>query len=85
MGRGHYPKAYSCLLAGAGVRGGQLYGEMSADGKEILRNPVSVPDFNATIAHSVGLDVRKQIKSPSGRPFRVADKGQPLFKLIPRA
>ncbi|WDE97571.1 DUF1501 domain-containing protein [Lentisphaera profundi] len=81
-GRGHYPKAYTCLLAGGGISGGQAYGKVSADGRDIEENKVSVPDFNATIAYAAGLDVKKVITSPEGRPFTVAHKGKPLYQLF---
>ncbi|NQZ59869.1 MAG: DUF1501 domain-containing protein, partial [Lentisphaeraceae bacterium] len=84
-GRGHYPRAFSCLLAGGGIRGGQVYGKTSADGKKIMKNKVKVPDFNATIAHAVGLDVNKVIKSPEGRPFKVAAKGRPIRAMFKRS
>lgn len=81
-GRGHYPKAYSCLLAGGGIKGGQSYGKTSADGREIESGKVSVPDFNATIAYAAGLNLKHVETSPEGRPFTVAHKGKPLLKLF---
>lgn len=81
-GRNHYPKAFTCLLAGGGVRGGQRYGKTDAEGREIIENPVTVPDFNATIAHALGLPIEQELFSPSGRPFTVAHKGKPVTALF---
>lgn len=81
-GRNHYPKAFSGLLAGGGIRGGQAYGKTDKDGKNVIENKVKVPNFNATIAHAMGLDTQKVIMSPSSRPFRVADKGKPIAALF---
>lgn len=81
-GRNHYPKAFTCLLAGGGIRGGQRYGETDAEGREVTDNMVSVPDFNATIAHAIGLPLEEEILSPSRRPFKVAADGQPLVELF---
>lgn len=81
-GRDHYPKAFTCLLAGGGIRGGQKYGKTDARGEEIVENKVSVNDFNATIACALGLPVEHIIHSPSRRPFRVADKGKPVRELF---
>ena len=81
-GRNHYPKAFSGLLAGGGIRGGQVYGKTDAAGKEIIENKVKVPHFNATIAHAMGLDTKMITMSASGRPFRVADKGKPIAALF---
>ena len=81
-GRNHYPKAFSALLAGGGIRGAQVYGKTDKDGKNVVENKVKVPTFNATIAHAMGLDVNRVILSPSGRPFQVAHKGKPIPQLF---
>ena len=81
-GRDHYPKAFSGLLAGGGIRGGQVYGKTDQGGHEVVENPVSVPDFNATIAFALGLPLDAVLFSPSKRPFTIADKGQPLTGLF---
>lgn len=82
QGRNHHPKAFSSLLAGGGIQGGRSFGKTDATGSDIVENPVTVPDFNATIAHALGLPLEKEIYSPSGRPFTVADKGRPLTELF---
>ncbi|MBI3856599.1 MAG: DUF1501 domain-containing protein [Planctomycetes bacterium] len=82
MGRNHYPKAFSGLMAGGGIRGGQKYGKTDATGEEVVENKVSVPDFNATIAYALGLPLDHIVHSPSGRPFTVADKGKPVTALF---
>lgn len=81
-GRDHQPKGFSCLLAGAGIQGGNIYGKISKDGKDIIENPVEVEDLNATIAYAMGLDLEKEEMSPSGRPFKVANKGKALTQLF---
>lgn len=81
-GRNHYPKAFTCLLAGGGIQGGQVYGKTDSEGREVEEDMVTVPDFNATIAHALGLPLKKEIISPSQRPFKVADDGQPLLQLF---
>jgi hypothetical protein len=48
----------------------------------VAEKPVTVPDFNATIAYSLGLPTDKVVYSPSGRPFQVAHKGQPITALF---
>lgn len=81
-GRDHSPTAFSCVLAGGGIRGGQVYGKTDASGKNVLENRVNVPDFNSTIAYGLGLPTEKTIYSPNGRPFRVADNGRPVLDLF---
>lgn len=81
-GRNHYPKAFSALLAGGGIAGGRRWGRTDAEGREVVADPVSVPDLNATIAHALGLPLSHALSSPSGRPFTVADKGKPVLELF---
>lgn len=81
-GRNHYPKAFSALLAGGGIRGGVRWGKTDAEGRDVVEAPVSVPDLNATIAQALGLPLAHKLHSPSGRPFTVADKGRPVLELF---
>ncbi|MDB4391994.1 DUF1501 domain-containing protein, partial [bacterium] len=81
-GRNHYPQAFSCLLAGGGIKGGQKFGKTDEEGREVVDNLVTVPDFNATIATALGIPLEKKTMSPSMRPFTVADKGEPIMGLF---
>ena len=81
-GRNHYPKAFSSLLAGGGIAGGRAWGKTDATGSEVIENPVTVPDFNATIGYALGLPLEHETISPAGRPFTVADKGRPVTELF---
>ncbi|MFK7739668.1 MAG: DUF1501 domain-containing protein [Planctomycetota bacterium] len=82
LGRNHYPKAFSALLAGGGVRGGQRYGKTDKEGREVEGEPTSIQDLNATIAFACGLPTDHKMYSPSGRPFQVADKGLPITEIF---
>lgn len=81
-GRDHHPSAFSCLLAGGGVKGGYRHGETDPSGSKVRKDMVTVQDFNATIAHALGLPVDKIIQSPSHRPFQIADKGKPVTSVF---
>jgi len=81
-GRDHYPKAFSTMLAGGGVAGGQVYGKTSEGGEEVIDQIVKIPDFNATIAYALGLPLDQVIYSPSKRPFTVSHKGRPVMDLL---
>ncbi|MGC6423909.1 MAG: DUF1501 domain-containing protein [Lentimonas sp.] len=81
-GRDHHPTAFTCLLAGGGIKGGQVYGSTDERGHSIATDGVTVPNFNATIAYALGLPLDKVVYSPSGRPFQVAHKGQPVKALF---
>ncbi len=82
QGRNHYPQAFTALLAGGGVRGGQRFGSTDPEGRQVITEPTTIQDLNATIAHACGIPNDYVLTSPSGRPFRVADKGQPLTSLF---
>lgn len=81
-GRDHYPKAFTSVLAGGGFKGGYVYGKTSAGAEEVIENPVTIPDFNATIAYAMGMPIGQELISPSGRPFTVAHKGKPVLDLF---
>ena len=82
LGRNHYPGAFTCLLAGGGIQGGIKYGLTDDEGREVIDNMVTVPDFNATIGYAMGIDLAKKTMSPDLRPFTFADKGEPVLDLF---
>jgi uncharacterized protein (DUF1501 family) len=73
-GRDHYPNAWSTVLAGGGIKGGQVVGKTSRDGTTVEERPVAVPDFLATVCLALGIDPEKQNQSNVGRPIRIVDK-----------
>jgi len=73
QGRDHFPAAWSTVLCGGGIKGGQAYGETSDDGMTVKDKPVKVPDFLSTICKGLGIDSMKQNMSNIGRPIRIAD------------
>jgi len=81
-GRDHHPAAFSSVLAGAGIRGGQVVGSTDEDGKTVEEGHCYPADFNATIAAACGLPIEKEFHSPSGRPFKIAHDGVPLQSLL---
>jgi hypothetical protein len=81
-GRGHHPAVFTWWVAGGGMKEGYVYGNSDATGERVADKPVNMPDFNATIAQALGIDLHKVEHSPSGRPFTIADKGQPLADLF---
>lgn len=81
-GRDHYPAAYSCVLAGGGIKGGTVYGSTDGSGKKVKSDPVKPEDFLATIGYGLGLPLDQTVYSPTQRPFTFADKGKPVTKLF---
>jgi uncharacterized protein (DUF1501 family) len=74
-GRDHFPLAWSVVLGGAGIRGGQAIGKTSADAMEVADRPVAVADLYATICTALGVDAAKENISPEGRPIPLVDRG----------
>ncbi len=72
-GRNHYAKAFTALLAGAGVKRGLAYGETDEFGARIVANPVHVHDYHATILHLMGIDHTRLVYRYAGRDFRLTD------------
>ena len=81
-GRDHWPNAFSAMFAGAGIKGGTLYGQSDELGKRVVENPAKPEDLNATIAKLLGLATQDIHYSPSGRPFKVAHDGTPIMDII---
>lgn len=81
-GRDHHPGAYSCLLAGAGIRSGQVFGKTDENGRSVEDGHCYPQDLNATIAQACGLPVTEEFRSPGGRPFLIAHEGTPVKELL---
>lgn len=82
-GRDHHARAFTMWLAGAGIRGGMVYGESDEFGYHTAHNPVSVPDLHATILHLLGLDHTRLTYPYLGRNFRLTDvSGNVLTPLL---
>ncbi len=81
-GRDHHPGVFSCVLAGAGVQGGAVYGQSDESGFRPDKDPVSVADFNTTIAAACGLPYEKEFHAPNGRPFKIGGGGKPISAVL---
>jgi uncharacterized protein (DUF1501 family) len=81
-GRDHHPGVFSCVLAGAGIRGGQVYGSSDKEGRSVQDDSVSVADFNTTIAKAAGIDTDKEYIAPNGRPFKIGGGGEAIEKVL---
>jgi hypothetical protein len=80
-GRDHFPAAWSCVLAGGGIAGGQAYGRTSADGTTVEESKVDVGDVLATLCSALGVDPSHQNISEMGRPIRLAE-GEPIQQIL---
>jgi hypothetical protein len=80
-GRGHHAQAFTCVLAGGGLRHCGAYGETDEVARKALSDRVSVPDLFATIHAALGIDYRKSLHE-GDRPIPITDQGQPIPKLF---
>ena len=82
-GRDHWPYCFSAFLAGGGIKGGVMYGDVDETGRSPIEGkPIKPEDLNATLAYALGLPLNDVQYSPSGRPFTIAHKGEPLFGVL---
>jgi Protein of unknown function (DUF1501) len=82
-GRDHWPRASMSLLAGGGMRTGQVIGATDRLGGEPVERPVTFGDIFATLYHRLGIDLQTTIPDLSGRPQYLVEPGaQPLKELI---
>jgi uncharacterized protein (DUF1501 family) len=81
-GRDHHPAAFSYVLAGAGIKGGAVYGKSDEKGHGIDEDPVGITDFNSTITVACGLDPNKEHFAPNGRPFKIGGGGDPIYDVL---
>lgn len=72
-GRDHHPKAFTMWMAGAGVKPGFVYGETDDFSYNVVKNPVHVHDFHATLMHLFGIDHERLTFKHQGRRFRLTD------------
>lgn len=72
-GRDHHPRCFTIWMAGAGVKKGLTYGETDEFGYNIVKDPVHVHDFQATLLHLLGIDHERFTHKFQGRRFRLTD------------
>jgi len=80
-GRGHQGTAFSMVLAGGGLRHCGAYGTTDELSKKVVENPVSIPDFHATIHAALGIDPHRSLMDGS-RPIPITDVGKPIASLL---
>ncbi len=81
-GRDHWPRSWSIVMGGGGIKGGQAVGATDKDGVDIVDKPVGVTDVIATMTKAMGIKLDTQYTSPLGRPIKVIDGGKPIADLI---
>jgi hypothetical protein len=86
-GSNHHSRAWTTLLAGGGIKGGQVVGKTDETGKNpggtVAERPVTAADYFATICKALGIDPEKEVMAPGDRPMSLVDKsGKPVEELF---
>ncbi len=80
-GRDHWGRVWSVVVGGGAIKGGQVYGETSADGTDVKDSPTTLGDLYATLFKGLGIDPTTQVRDNLGRPLAIAD-GKPIKALV---
>lgn len=80
-GRDHFPTAWSSVLAGGGIAGGQAYGRTSDDGMQVVDGMAAAEDVLATLCEALGVPADAYLMSDSGRPIPITD-GSPIQEIL---
>jgi len=81
-GRDHWPKVFSVMLAGGGIKGGMIYGSSNATASEPEQDPVEPGDLATTVYHQLGIVADKELMAPGNRPIEIVDGGKLIRPLI---
>jgi uncharacterized protein (DUF1501 family) len=81
-GRDHWPKVFSVVLAGGGIKRGQIYGTSNAVASEPDKNPIGPRDLATTLFHQMGIIADKELLAPGGRPIEIVDGGKLRKELL---
>lgn len=81
-GRDHWPRVFSTMLAGGGMKRGYVHGASDALGGEVDENGVGIADFATTIYHQIGINADKELMSPGSRPIEIVDGGEVLDSIL---
>ncbi len=81
-GRDHWPKVFSTILAGGGIKRGVIHGSSDATASEPQDNPVKIEDWAATIYHCLGINSDKELMAPGDRPIEIVDGGKIIKNII---
>jgi hypothetical protein len=81
-GRDHYARAWSCVVGGGGIRGGQAIGQTSDDGTTVESEPYSSEDLMASVCHGLGISLERTYTSKNNRPMKIAGGGKVIRDLF---
>ena len=80
-GRDHWPRVFSVVLAGGGIKRGSIYGSSDAFATAPEENPLSVEDLATTVYDRIGIVADKELMAPGDRPMEIVDGGKVIEAL----
>ena len=81
-GRDHWARSWSAVVGGAGIDGGKVIGQTSADGTQVESEPFSSQDLMATVCQALGLSLKTTFTSNNGRPMKIANSGKVISDVL---
>ena len=81
-GRDHWARSWSCVVGGAGIKGGLAVGETSEDGTKVVTEPFSSEDLMTTVCKGLGISTETTFTSKNGRPMKIAGGGKIINELV---
>lgn len=81
-GRDHWPKVFSIVLAGGGIKKGHIFGSSDATASEPQDDPLTVEDWATTVYHLLGINADKELMAPGNRPIEIVDGGKVRHELL---
>jgi hypothetical protein len=81
-GRDHWPKVFSVVLAGGGIKRGSIYGTSNATASEPEDDPIGPSDLATTVYHQLGIVADKELMAPGNRPIEIVDGGKVCKELL---
>jgi len=81
-GRDHWPKVFSIVMAGGGIKAGIVHGSSNATAAEPDDDPLTVEDWATTVYDRLGIDAHKELMAPGARPVEIVDGGKVVEQLI---
>ena len=81
-GRDHWPKVFSTVMAGGGIKPGVVYGSSNSTGSEPEDDAMGVEDWATTMYHCMGIVADKELMAPGDRPIEIVDGGKVRKELL---
>nr|MDQ3331950.1 DUF1501 domain-containing protein [Planctomycetota bacterium] len=81
-GRDHWPKVFSVVMAGGGLKRGVVYGTSNSTASEPENDPLTVEDWATTMYHCMGIKADKELMAPGDRPIEIVDGGKIIDAIV---